>query len=268
MTSSLLAQFFPVFSLTSQLLSTSDKSFWHGYLNFYERLLPKEINGTILEFGVFRGNSIRWLMQTFPTACILGADILATQPEWPVDPRVTYYQLDQGDEEAVRNLLTNIVDLDLIVEDGSHLPLHQSICLKHGLDVLRPGGTYVLEDIHTSHPAHELYRHEFGSERGQTAFSVLLGIEHLRRIEAENDDERLETLARGSHFTGDEIRNLAEQIDTVEFYRRATLPASCWNCGSSHFNYNELRCQCGVELFSEADSMTIVIRKRRSDAAR
>ena len=52
------------------LLSHSDKSFWHGYLSFYESHLPRNIEGLIVEFGVFKGNSIRWLSQKYPEAKI------------------------------------------------------------------------------------------------------------------------------------------------------------------------------------------------------
>jgi hypothetical protein len=253
--------------LASDLLSTSDKSFWHGYLDFYDKLLPKVIDGAILEFGVFKGYSIRWLLESFPAARVFGADILPVQPEWPLDPRVTYAKVDQADENAVRELVSSIANLDLIIEDGSHFPRHQSICLKHGLAALRPGGVYVLEDIHTSHPAHQLYRQEFGSRRGQTAYSVLLGIDHMRRIHADAEDERFRSLGRGSHFSYDDVRALAEQIQSIAFYRRATLPTSCWNCGSTRFSYHDLKCECGWNLLDEADSMTIVIKKRSAPPA-
>lgn len=248
--------------MASELLSSSDKSFWHGYLDFYELHLPKSVKGTILEFGVFKGNSIRWLLNEFPDSKIAGADILPLQPEWPLDARVEYHELDQANESAVSALVHRFSDLELIIEDGSHFPSHQSICLRHGFDALRPGGTYVLEDVHTSHPAHNQYRQEFGDQRGQTSFSVLLGIDHLRRLGVAPDNDRLRALAAGTHFTIDDVRRLHAQIESIAFYRRATLPTSCWRCGSTNFNYHTLKCECGVDLMSEADSMTIVIKKR------
>ncbi|WP_155624442.1 hypothetical protein [Burkholderia diffusa] len=248
--------------MSSQLLSSSDKSFWHGYLGFYEQHLPKTVAGSILEFGVFKGNSIRWLLQTFPNAKIVGADILQIQPEWPTHENVEYRQVDQADEQAVSALVRGIDDLELIIEDGSHFPSHQSICLKHGIDALLPGGTYVLEDVHTSHPAHDQYRQEFGDQLGQTSLSVLLGLEHVRRLGEMPSEDQFLALAAGTHFSLDDVRRLHAQIETISFYRRATLPTSCWRCGSTSFNYHALKCECGVDLLSEADSMTIVIKKR------
>ncbi|MGJ7494382.1 hypothetical protein ACSFA8_04840 [Variovorax sp. RT4R15] len=130
----------------SPLLATSDKSFWHGFTSFYDKHFPERVDGAIIEFGVFKGNSIRWLLTQFPDARIFGADILPTQPEWPIDPRVIYVELDQGRDEQVAALVNGVDRLQLIIEDGSHIPRHQSNCLKHGLSALQPGGMYVRGD--------------------------------------------------------------------------------------------------------------------------
>ena len=53
----------------------SDKYFWHGFREVYARLLPEFIEGRVVEFGVFKGDSIRWLMEQYPMAEIIGADI-------------------------------------------------------------------------------------------------------------------------------------------------------------------------------------------------
>lgn len=246
----------------SPLLATSDKSFWHAYTGFYEKHFPEEVRGSILEFGVFKGNSIRWLLAEFPDSRIYGADILPLQPEWPIDDRVTYVEMDQGDEVQISEVLKRVDRLQLIVEDGSHVPLHQSNCLKHGLSALAPGGIYVLEDIHTSHPAHSQYKDEFGDRRGQTSLSVLLGVEHLLRQGKTPTPAQIDALAAGDHFNSDEVRQLFDQIGSIDFYKRTTLPTSCWRCGSSRFDYHAFKCECGVDLMSEADSMTIVIKKR------
>lgn len=245
----------------SPLLAASDKSFWHGFAKFYEKHFPESVDGSILEFGVFKGNSIRWLLARFPNAKIVGADILPVQPEWPIDERVTYVELDQADEGQIDSLVRSIDRVRMIIEDGSHVPRHQSNCLKHGLLALQPGGIYVLEDIHTSHPAHSQYRDEFGPAHAQTALSVLLGIEQLKRQGNAPTEAQLNALAAGDHFSLLDVETLVEQIDQISVFKRATLPDSCWRCGSSTFDYHAFKCECGVDLMSEADSMTIVIRK-------
>jgi hypothetical protein len=262
-------------TVSSPLLCSSDKSFWHGYIDFYEPYLPQNILGNIVEFGVFNGHSIQWLMERYPHANIVGVDILPTQAEWPQAPQVRYVQLDQGSEKQIASFFAGIPAPALIIEDGSHIPEHQSRCLKHGLKKLTPGGTYILEDIHTSHPEHILFKREFGSrsimERiglkpikpAQTSLSILLAVEHILRSGRQTPTQaELEKMGAGPHFSTADILQLFEEIQSVHVYKRTTLPTSCFNCGSSLFEFNSLKCICGVDLLSAADSMSIVIRKR------
>jgi hypothetical protein len=272
--------------MASPLIQQSDKFFWHGYVGFYENHLPRTIDGDIVEFGVFKGNSIRWLLERYPAARhIHGIDILPYQTSWPVDERVTYWQVDQHKDDQVRVCLQSIAPPDLIIEDGSHVPAHQSRCLKFGMTALRAGGLYVLEDIQTSLPAHPLYASEFSAPkqlvrglrdgmslssiggriqgRKATSLSLLLAFEQIRRRGGDRlTADELAMLTGGGHFSEDEIVRLDTQIAQVAVYKRATLPSACYACGSTIFDYHNYRCQCGVGVLDEADSMTVVIQKR------
>ena len=268
-------------TLKSPLDESSDKSFWHGYTAFYEGLLPADIDGLIIEFGVFKGNSVRWLLARYPRARIVGVDILPVQAEWPVDPRVEYRQADQGSEDQMAALLADLPPPQLIIEDGSHVPAHQARCLRLGMDRLLPGGLYILEDAHTSLPSHALYRQELvNSSKGKpgqalhnllqrnavprhaTALSLLLGLEHVRRLSDEAARQRaLEALDIGGHFDRQAIERLHRCIASIRVYRRSTLPLRCYRCGSEAFDYHAYRCRCGVELYAEADSMSVAIVK-------
>ena len=272
---------------TKDAIGESDKAYWHDYLPFYEQILPRDTVGTIVEFGVDKGASIKWLLKRFPNAQIIGVDILPPQIGWPDDVRVRYTTLDQGREDMVAHFFREIPRPTLVIEDGSHIPLHQSICLRNGLAALAPGGVYILEDIHTSHPAHALYRKEFGilssagvrildylglsfarkrRAWGQTSLSTLLGFEHLKRLgRKELTDSDLNCLSGpGTHFNRAELLALFRDIEEIRSYRRSRLPLFCWRCKRSRFNYNKLRCICGTELLSEADSMSIAVKKRWS----
>jgi hypothetical protein len=66
---------------SSQETILSDKIFWHGYIPFYETFFEGRAFERIAEFGVYKGRSIRWLLQRFPDASIHGADILPIQAE-------------------------------------------------------------------------------------------------------------------------------------------------------------------------------------------
>lgn len=238
------------------LMNASDKVFWHHYVAFYEKFFAGRTIEKIAEIGVFRGNSIRWLLERFPQAIIHGADILPVQPEWPVDLRFNFTRLDQGDLPALRQFFTG-ADFDLIIEDGSHVPEHQALALLEGIPALRSGGLYLLEDIHTSHPAHP----GSGGRRGN-ALTILLGIDHCIRNGLPFDAQRIRLLASGSLLDETQVRALAGCIESVELYRRTRLPDYCYRCGANDFDYSLLKCRCGVDVFADADSMTIAIVKK------
>ena len=176
----------------------SDKGFWHGYIDFYEKYFPESIGGLIVELGVFKGDSIRWLSERFKKARIIGADILEQQASWPIGEQISYRRIDQGSEIGIASFFKEIDAPELIIEDGSHIPSHQSRCFKHGFAALKPGGIYVLEDINTSLPQHPIYRKSLWKsprleklfrkfQRGkakyvQTSLSVILAFEHLKKI--------------------------------------------------------------------------------------
>lgn len=266
-------------SLTSFAVE-SDKSFWHDYLGFYDTHLPKSIDDLVVEFGVLNGQSISWLLKKYPACKIIGVDILPVQKQWPQNEKIYYKKVDQASEKEVSNFFSKISAPSLIIEDGSHLPSHQSRCLRIGFGHLKPGGIYVLEDIHTSHPSHNIYNHESqpndlfkrilqglgilksASSKKQTALTVLLAFEHIKRTgRLALTSRELNILSHGGHFTKSDILDLYADIKSIHIYKRATLPTSCYRCGKQTFNYHQFKCNCGVNLLEEADSMSIIIKK-------
>lgn len=228
-------------------------------MDFYEPHLARLRDATrVLEYGVFHGDSIRYLVDRFPRAHVVGCDILSPQDEWPRGERIEYVTLDQGRPDQLEELFRSQPQpFDLVIEDGSHLPQHQKNCLIATVPHVRDKGVYILEDLHTSHPSHAGMprRH-----RGRTnCYHLLLAFEHLRVIEAPLTDEAVDRLTRRSLFNPEEVRSLFERIAKVEIYRRAALPLRCYRCGSEDFAYDRLACRCGVELAATADSISAVL---------
>ena len=254
----------------------TDKIYWHGYIPFYEQFFAQRDPRYIAEFGVYKGNSIRWLLERFPTSSIYGADILPWQSEWPVDPRFHFTQLNQDSREQIRAFLAQ-AKFDLIIEDGSHLPQHQINCLVEGLDALNPNGLYVLEDIDTSRADHEWWNRKihwwkFREKRILRSFKkqlllgnalhLLLGLDHYQRIGVDVDDEAENVLAKNSMLTRAQIAKLASQAKSIHLYRRTHLPDFCDVCSSKVYDFSKLRCLCGKPLFSDASSMAFVVVKK------
>jgi hypothetical protein len=230
----------------SQLITQSDKFFWHGYIPFYEQFFKDRDFKSIAEIGVFKGNSVRWLMERFPNSKVLAGDILPVQDTWPQDTRVSYIQMDQSQAADVDTFFGNN-SFDLIIDDGSHIPEHQVTSLVIGWNNLESGGVYILEDIHTN----------LGHDKG-TAMSALMAIDHCLRTGLPFNFDKI---TKNNYMTAPDAANIVGSLKRVSFFRRTQLPLSCHNCGSTDFDYSQLLCSCGVDLFSATDSMTCVIEK-------
>ena len=260
--------------IASKRQNLSDKIYWHGYIPFYEKFFVTRSFQNIAEFGVYKGNSIRWLLERFPNSSIYGADILPLQSEWPVNPRFHFTQLNQEFREEIRNFLGQC-KFDLIIEDGSHQPQHQVNCLIEGFDVLTSQGIYILEDIQTSLPGYQWgskphwwkfdkmrqYKSLKQKQLLGNALHALLGIDHCKRIGVDVNDDIANMITKNSMLTKTEILKLASQINSIHIYRRTHLPDFCHNCGSAMYDFSKLKCVCGAQVFSDADSMSCVIVK-------
>jgi hypothetical protein len=241
-------------------IAESTKYFWHRYTDLYRGVLSDLEVKNVLKFGVFQGATISWLRERYPDATIVGVDLLPVQPEWPVDERIRYCQLDQGDDLAIDAMYRELnLSFDLIIDDGSHLPTHQAHVLSRSLPYLRTGGLYFLEDIHTSHPHHPYCEKE--APGTATSLAVLLALQHLKEIGQPLDVVTAQRLAAREFFSASEVLALSRRIDNSHLYRRSTLPLRCYACGSKNFDYANYRCLCGADIFLSPDSMTFLLRR-------
>jgi hypothetical protein len=251
---------------TAESIVDSDKHYWHRYIETYHAAFAMlgDVR-RVIEFGVLHGASIRWLSTCFPGAQIIGADILPRHPDWPCDSRTSYRQIDQADREAVRGMLEGIAGgVDLIIDDGSHIPQHQASCLAEGMARLRAGGLYILEDIATSHPLHADFAHYsiLNGSRVPNALNVLLAIQHVKDTGRLPDSATATRLAAPGFLTESDVATLFATIDRIVVHKRTQLPLLCYACGGSDFDYVLWLCRCGAELYHPADSMTALIWKR------
>jgi SAM-dependent methyltransferase len=152
----------------------SDKGFLrrdaHGYTRFYEMLLAplRDRPLAVLEIGLLVGGpeaadgvasrrltdapSARMWLEYLPRARIVGFDI-CEGPEI-ADDRFVFVRGDMGAPADLARAAAACPDgFDLIVDDGSHASWHQQVALAALLPALKPGGWYVIEDLHWQ-PAH------------------------------------------------------------------------------------------------------------------
>lgn len=139
------------------------KSFgMHTYSDIYEKILqdrfsPKKVleigigvieagqMSGVIRLGYKTGNSLRCWRDYFPSAHIFGIDIYTTNI---AEARISVYKMDQGKCSDLARLIDIIgPDVDIIIDDGSHLPHHQVYTFMSLEGCLKSGGIYVIEDI-------------------------------------------------------------------------------------------------------------------------
>jgi hypothetical protein len=99
----------------------------------------------VLEIGVSHGGSLQiWKEYFGPQAEIMGIDI---------DPRCKEYEEDQihiliADQSKLK--AGDIGPFDIVIDDGSHVPAHQTASLEALWD--DTSGVYLIEDCHQGYP--------------------------------------------------------------------------------------------------------------------
>lgn len=224
----------------------SDKFWWHRYIDFYEEKCFSRIEPhRVLEFGVLAGESIKYLHERFPYACIVGVDKDYEMKEWPKDDLISYIELNQGNVGGVKTLFAKN-NYDIIIDDGSHNVAHQANCLAEGFTSLLPGGFYIIEDVQGN----------IGIEG--SPLEVIMAIEREHALKSKNSLKHLDFF-----FTSQQIGYLQYYIDEIHIYRRTTLPLKCHACKKTDFNYVQMKCSsCGEKLYDTRDSMSVILRKK------
>lgn len=131
--------------------SKSDKIFHHGYHRFYplflERLREKKIS--MLEIGVYKGESIKLWSKYFSKAKIYGLD---NKVGYKFD-KGEVFKGDQSDTNVLNTITKKIGNkVNFIIDDGSHKPEHQIVTFNYLFpNLLKQEGIYIIEDIETSY---------------------------------------------------------------------------------------------------------------------
>jgi hypothetical protein len=150
----------------------------HFYLHHYDKLLSPSRHSKLklLEIGIYKGSSIRMWREYFPNAEIHCVDINRIDLS---DMMNTHqHTVDCDNKEALKNLASQVGDFDIIIDDGGHTMRQQQNALDVFWPSLKPGGIFIMEDIHTSFK--HLYNH-CNSENQPTTYDLL---ESLRRGES------------------------------------------------------------------------------------
>jgi SAM-dependent methyltransferase len=126
---------------------------WIHYFDIYERHFSpyRRTRPRILEIGISHGGSLDLWRDYFGRGVeIVGIDIdrraLAL-----AEPGIDICIGDQGNPEFLRQVARDHGPFDIVIDDGSHRSEHQLCSLEHLWPALRPGGIYLVEDLHTNY---------------------------------------------------------------------------------------------------------------------
>ncbi len=140
------------------LLYGTDKWGEHWYAQYYQThfspLRHKKLN--ILEIGIggysdseAGGGSLRVWRTYFPKSQIYGIDIY--DKSCHDERRIKTFQGSQVDDVFLANVISRIGELDIVIDDGSHVNEHALHAFKYLFPRMSEGGLYVIEDTQTSY---------------------------------------------------------------------------------------------------------------------
>jgi len=145
--------------------NTLKASMHHNYTRVYPKYFAPIRHKPLkfLEFGIFKGDSVKMWEWYFPNAELHFVDITDSIVEYRGDPRRTHYHIfSQTDVEKLVRLGLDAGPFDIIIDDAGHMSSDMVQTFTNLFPYLRPGGIYVLEDIHAT------YQREYGGIGNQT----------------------------------------------------------------------------------------------------
>lgn len=135
---------------------------WSQYLTAYDRFLGRFRDGItmpggstrgvrFLEIGVREGGSLQVFKKYLgPSADVFGIDNDERCRNLDVgDAKIRIG--DQSNAAFLKTVVAELGGLDVVIDDGSHLPEHQFASFRTLWPLLENGGVYIVEDLHTSY---------------------------------------------------------------------------------------------------------------------
>lgn len=178
----------------------TDKATYHGFTQFYFPYLIKYTNPSLFEVGIYHGGSLKMWEEFYGSPKIVAMDILNKTEYDSIN--VKTFVGNQSKPEDLLNALKFCNEFDIIVDDGSHAVAHQLITLATMFPHLKSGGTYILEDLHTSFDKSYML-----PDDRITAYEFILGLKNGTDI-------------HNRYFTPSQLEYIKTNVGTVEVYQR------------------------------------------------
>lgn len=188
---------------------------WVHYFPIYHRHLERYRDQPIkvLEIGVYRGGGLEmWDWYFGGRASLVGLDIdedakLSVAGSYPV------VLGDQEDPEVLIALEREHGPFDVIIDDGGHTMGQQIMSAETLFPLLRDGGTYLVEDVHTSYWA------EFGGGRRERGTFVRWVEARIDDLHARHDHDIDPGTIWATHLDGLHVYDSVVVMDKKERFR-------------------------------------------------
>ncbi len=188
-----------------------------GFLDHYEEKFGSIRNDItkVLEIGVETGRSHRMWLEYFPNANIYGFDIFKfgvdelniLQKDNPYLDRSIMFKGDQENTDDLEKFLSlHGGDFDIIIDDGGHTIKQQQLSLGILFNAVKPGGYYIIEDLHAcSGEWPTLYGYQVINEGDTLTTDLLKSIEN-------KDNSITET----NYLTKDILDNIKNNVESCK----------------------------------------------------
>lgn len=189
----------------------TDKQWTHDYYKraYQDALFPiKDSTSKVVEIGVLEGYSLVVWREFFKNANIIGLDISPTAGGGILNmDRITIQTMDVSVKQNLESFAKQHTDIDVFVDDGSHKMEDQQIALATLFKSIKPGGIYILEDLHTSVECRmpEKAGYNWGNPNNTTALDVLQHFEKTGKVISD-------------YMTSEEIEYLENNIESVKIF--------------------------------------------------
>lgn len=181
----------------------TDKAEHHQFTEFYEEYFEKFSEPNILEIGVLDGASLKTYDEYFfHKAFIVGVDI--NDKKHLKQPTIGIIQADILSEQAVKackEILPKDNLYDIIIDDGGHYMEQQQLTLYNLWDLLKPGGIFIIEDLHTSGLS------DYNPHNTATTLDVLTGM-------------RDNTYKASQYLSIIQQQAIVEQVDNIKIWSK------------------------------------------------
>jgi demethylmacrocin O-methyltransferase len=155
---------------------TDKASSHHGYLDIYEREIPRTPGGSLLELGWLDGASISMWHAWLPGWTVTGLDNEVKEGL----PGTNFVLGEQDDLEIIEWTGQRYGPFDVVVDDASHEVVKTAASFALLWPHVRPGGLYFVEDLGTAFIPH------WGGDQAGVAFNHL-----MRKFKEPEDAEQM-----------------------------------------------------------------------------